>query len=103
MLDLKLLESFLTWVQNINHARIAEKTTVVLLCERFGGWPTNRARDKYKRDKTKGNPFKCHEKVLCLQPLIPPKRFDISPSLTGGCSEGLGAFCFSLKTIVAKK
>ena len=27
-----------------------------------------------------------------LQPLIPPKRFDISPPRTGGCSEGLGAF-----------
>ena len=35
---------------------------------------------------------KCHEEVLYLQPLIPPKRFDISPPLTGGCSEGLGAF-----------
>ena len=23
-----------------------------------------------------GNPFKCHEEVLYLQPLIPPKRFD---------------------------
>ena len=48
-----------------------------------------------------GNPFKCHEEdVLYLQPLIPPKRFDISPLLTGGCSEGLGAFsgCY-LKTI----
>ena len=39
-----------------------------------------------------GNPFKCHEEVLYLQPLIPPKRFDIFSSLTGGCSEGLGAF-----------
>ena len=26
-----------------------------------------------------GDPFKCHEEVLYLQPLIPPKRFDISP------------------------
>ena len=26
-----------------------------------------------------GNPFECHEEVLYLQPLIPPKRFDISP------------------------
>ena len=24
--------------------------------------------------------------------LIPPKRFDISPPITGGCSEGLGVF-----------
>ena len=29
---------------------------------------------------------------IYLQPLIPPKRFDIFPPLTGGCSEGLGAF-----------
>ena len=26
-----------------------------------------------------GNPFKCQEEVLYLQPLIPPKRFDIFP------------------------
>ena len=26
-----------------------------------------------------GNPFKCQEEVLYLQPLILPKRFDISP------------------------
>ena len=39
-----------------------------------------------------GNPSKCHEEVLYLQPLIPPKRFDIFSPLTGGCSEGLGAF-----------
>ena len=39
-----------------------------------------------------GNPFICHEEVLYLQPLVPPKRFDISPPLTEGCSEGLGAF-----------
>ena len=38
------------------------------------------------------NPFKCHEEVLHLQPLIPPKRFDIFSGLTGGCSEGLGTF-----------
>ena len=38
------------------------------------------------------NPFKCHEEVLYLQPLIPPKRFDIFSPLTGGCSEGLAAF-----------
>ena len=24
-----------------------------------------------------GNPFKCHEEVLYLQPMIPPKRFDM--------------------------
>ena len=39
------------------------------------------------------NPFKCHEEVLYLQPLIPPKkRFDIFSPLNGGCSEGVGAF-----------
>ena len=43
-----------------------------------------------------GNPFKCHEEVLSLQPLIPPKRFDIFPP-TGGCSEGLDAFKFFFK------
>ena len=37
-----------------------------------------------------GNPFQCHEEIL--QPLIPPKRFDIFSPLTGRCSEGLGAF-----------
>ena len=41
-----------------------------------------------------GNPLKCHKEVLYLQPLIPPKRFDIFFPLTGGCSEGLGAFWF---------
>ena len=25
------------------------------------------------------DPFKCHEEVLYLQPMIPPKRFDIFP------------------------
>ena len=38
------------------------------------------------------NPFICREEVLYLQPLIPPKRFDIFSPLTGGCSEDLGAF-----------
>ena len=42
------------------------------------------------------NPFKCHEEVLSLQPIIPPKRFDIFP-LTGECSEGLDAFIFFFK------
>ena len=43
-----------------------------------------------------GNPIKCHEEVLSLQPMIPPRRFDISPPLTRGCSQGLDAFIFSL-------
>ena len=33
-----------------------------------------------------GNPFKCHEEVLYLQPMIPPKSFDV---FRLGCSEGL--------------
>ena len=41
-----------------------------------------------------GNLFKCHEEVLYLQPLIPPKRFDIFPLITGECSEGLGVLRF---------
>ena len=47
-----------------------------------------------------GNPFKGHKEVLYLQPLIPPKRFDIFYPLTGGCSEGLRALGFSLKDIL---
>ena len=36
---------------------------------------------------------------IYLQPMIPPKRFDVFP-LTGGCSEeGLDAFRFSLKQV----
>ena len=30
-----------------------------------------------------GNPFKCHEEVLSLRPMIPPKRFDIFSSNWG--------------------
>ena len=44
-----------------------------------------------------GNLFKCHEEVLYLQPLIPPKRLDIFPPITGGCSEGLGVLWFFFK------
>ena len=47
-----------------------------------------------------GNPFKCHEEVLYFQLLIPPKRFDIFFPLTGGCSEGLGAFRFFFKLLL---
>ena len=36
------------------------------------------------------NPFKCHEEVLYLQPMIPSKRFNILP-LTRECSAGLDA------------
>ena len=47
-----------------------------------------------------GNPFKCHEEVLYLQPMIPPppKRFHMFSHLTEGCSEGLDAFRFFLKS-----
>ena len=39
-----------------------------------------------------GNPFKCHEEVLYMQPMIPPtKRFDRE------CSEGPDAFRFFFK------
>ena len=48
------------------------------------------------------NAIKCHEEVLSLQPTIPPKRFDISPPLTGGCSEGLDAFRFFCKVRVVE-
>ena len=34
---------------------------------------------------------------LSSQPMIPPKRYDISPPLTGGYSEGLDAFTFFFK------
>ena len=29
----------------------------------------------------RGTRLKCHEKVLSLQPLIPPKRFDMDPQI----------------------
>ena len=44
-----------------------------------------------------GNSFKCHEEVLYLQPMIPPKRVDVFSLLAGGCSEGLDAFRFFFK------
>ena len=34
---------------------------------------------------------------LCSLSMIPPKRFYISPPLTGRCSEGLGTFIFFFK------
>ena len=38
------------------------------------------------------------KEVLSLQPMIPPKRFHISPpDLSGGCSEGLDAFIHFFK------
>ena len=49
------------------------------------------------------NLFKCHEEVLYLQPLIPPKRFDIFSPVTGGCSEGLGVIWFFFKNLNASR
>ena len=43
-----------------------------------------------------GNPFKCSKEVLCLQPMIPPKRFDIFPP-DWGILDGLDAFRFFFK------
>ena len=45
-----------------------------------------------------GNPIICHEEVLPSQPMFPPKRFCLVFPLSGGCSEGLGAF--NLKSAV---
>ena len=39
----------------------------------------------------------CHKEVLSLQPMIPPKRFDIFSPPTGGCSGGLYGFIFFFK------
>ena len=41
-----------------------------------------------------GNPFKCHEDVLSLQSMIPPKRFDIFPPVWDALS--LDAFSILL-------
>ena len=38
-----------------------------------------------------------YHRGTCLNPMIPPKRFNIFPPLTEGCSEGLDAFRFFLK------
>ena len=42
----------------------------------------------------RGTCLNAMEEVLSLHPMIPPKRFNIFPPLTGGCSEGLDAFRF---------
>ena len=45
-----------------------------------------------------GNPFKCHEEVLSLQPMIPLKLNVLTfPPLIGECSEGLDAFSIFFK------
>ena len=43
------------------------------------------------------NPFKCHEEVLHLQPMIPHLNVLIFFPLTRGCSDGLDAFIFFFK------
>ena len=63
----------------------------------YNGWVFPRHYTVDPMLSASGNLFKCHEEVLYLQPLIPPKRFDIFSPITGGCSEGLGAFCFFFK------
>ena len=47
-----------------------------------------------------GNPFEYDGEVLYLQPMIPPKRFDIFFPLTEGCSESVDAFRFFFKKSV---
>ena len=63
-----------------------------------------------------GNPIRCHEEVLFLQPMIPLKRFDISPPAwgmlrrsrcvqiylltSGGYSEDLDGFRFFYHCLV---
>ena len=44
-----------------------------------------------------GNPIECHEEVLSLQPMIPPKHVDIFFPPTGRRLEGLDAFSFFFK------
>ena len=49
-----------------------------------------------------GNPFKCYEKVLYLQPMIPPKRFDIFPPDRGMLRRSRCVQIFLLKTEIIK-
>ena len=46
----------------------------------------------------RGNPFKCHEEVLYLQPMIPPKRFDIFSLTVGDARKVEACSDFSLNT-----
>ena len=48
-----------------------------------------------------GTRLNAMKRLLPLQPMIPPKRFDIFLPLTGGCSEGLDAFRFFFKQCIA--
>ena len=51
---------------------------------------------------TLGNPFKCHEELLSLQPMFLPKSFNNFPP-EGGCLEGLDAFRFLLNNSIPKR
>ena len=55
------------------------------------------SKDSESGDKTAWSD--CYFCLESLQPLIPPKLFDIFSFLTGGRSEGLGAFRFFFKTL----
>ena len=47
-----------------------------------------------------GNPFKCHEaEVWSLQPMIPPKRFDIFPPDSGMLKRSRCVQIFLIKSI----
>ena len=46
-----------------------------------------------------GNPFKYHEEVVYLHPMIPPKRFDIFSPLIEGWLEGLDALRIFFKKL----
>ena len=61
-------------------------------------WTLPQSTEKY-RSCQKEQQICLNARGLYLQPLIPPKRFDISPPITGGCSEGLGVFWFFFKQI----
>ena len=41
-----------------------------------------------------------NEEVLYLQPLIPPKRFDIFFPITGGCSEAINSQTSGLSVLI---
>ena len=43
-----------------------------------------------------GNRFKCHEEVLYLQPMIPPKRFDIFPPDWGMLKRSINSRCVQI-------
>ena len=59
-----------------------EEGVVVTRREQRGDGPGTTTTRHYTVDpmlSASGNLFECHEEVLYLQPLIPPKRFDIFP------------------------